>query len=209
MKSFFALAAAQVTSSLAFCATSIIASTNLAQAADLTFNWKGNAGYSASGSFSYDETITPAIISEGSAGATKALQSLNVSFFNPSQELIETKNEVVNGVSNNQFFELNFDTTTDNLFGAFDAGAGTGFGDVFLSNVVAPPGIFISPGATYYLYRNSTADNIQLLDSSTNRIKVSAVPEPATILGTLVSGMLGVALNSNRVPFFSRKPKRI
>ncbi|MEH2460724.1 PEP-CTERM sorting domain-containing protein [Nostoc sp.] len=198
MKSFFALAPAQVATSLALCATSMIVSTNLAQAADLTFNWKGDAGYSASGSFSYDETTTPAIISESGAGSTKALQSLNVSFFNPSQELIGTKNEVVNGVSSNQFFQFNFDTTTGNLFGAFDVGTGSGIGDVFLSNVEAPGRIFISPGATSYLYRNTTADNSQLLDSSTNQIKASAVPEPTTILGTLVVAMFGVALSSNR-----------
>ncbi|MEH2296179.1 PEP-CTERM sorting domain-containing protein [Nostoc sp.] len=198
MKSFFALAAAQVATSLALCATSMIASTNLAQAADLTFNWKGDAGYSAFGSFSYDETTTPAIISESGAGSTKALQSLNVSFFNPSQELIGTKNEVVNGVSSNQFFQFNFDTTTGNLFGAFDVGTGSGIGDVFLSNVEAPGRIFISPGAISYLYRNTTADNSQFLDSSTNQIKASVVPEPTTILGTLVVAMLGVALSSNR-----------
>ncbi|MEH2311314.1 MAG: PEP-CTERM sorting domain-containing protein [Nostoc sp.] len=198
MKSFFALAAGHVATSLALCTTSIIASINLAQAADLTFNWKGDAGYSASGSFSYDETTTPAIISESGAGSTKALQSLNVSFFNPSQELIGTKNEVVNGVSSNQFFNFNFDTTTGNLFGAFDLGTGSGKGDVFISNVETPDGTLISPGATYYLYRNITVGNTQLLDSSPNRIKASAVPEPTTILGTLVAGMLGVALSSNR-----------
>ncbi|MEH2359600.1 PEP-CTERM sorting domain-containing protein [Nostoc sp.] len=209
MKSFFALAAAQVAASFALCATSMITSTNLAQAADLTFNWNGDAGYSAEGSFSYDETTTPAIISESGPGATKALQSLSISFFNPSQELIGTKNEVVNGVSNNQFLNFNFNTTTGNLFGAFDLGTGTGIGDVFISNVEAPGRTFISPGATYYLYRNITADNAQLLDSSTNRIKASAVPEPTTVLGTLLVGMLGVALSSNRVAFFSRKPKKI
>ncbi|RCJ29299.1 hypothetical protein A6769_35865 [Nostoc punctiforme NIES-2108] len=125
---FFTIGTARITLSLALCATSIIASTNLAQAADLTFNWKGDAGYSASFEFTYDQTTAPAIISESGAGATKALQSLNVSFFNPSQELIGTKNEVVNGVSSNQFFEFNFDTTTGNLLGAFDVGTGSGIG---------------------------------------------------------------------------------
>lgn len=209
MKSFFALAAAQVAASLSICATSIIASTNLAQAADLTFNWKGDAGYSVSGSFSYDENTSPAIISESGAGATTALQSLSVSFFNPLQELIGTQNEVVNGVSINQFFEFNFDTTTSNFVGAFDLGTGTGIGDVFLSNVEAPGRIFISPGATYYLYRNTSADFSELLDSSTNRFKVSAVPEPGDVVGILVVGILGVALSSDRVAFFSRKPKKI
>ncbi|RCJ36644.1 hypothetical protein A6769_16115 [Nostoc punctiforme NIES-2108] len=206
---FFTLKTAQIAPSLALCATSIIASTNLAQAADLTFNWKGDAGYSASFEFSYDQTTTSAIISESGAGATKALQSLNVSFFNPSQELIGTKNEVVNGVSSNQFFEFNFDTTTGNLFGAFDVGTGSGIGDVFLSNVEAPGRIFISPGATSYLYQNITPDYSQLLDSSTNQIKASAVPEPTTVLATLLEGMLGIALSSNKIAFFSRKPKKI
>ncbi|GAB1541444.1 hypothetical protein NUACC21_41150 [Scytonema sp. NUACC21] len=209
MKSFFPLAAAQVATSLVLCTTSIIAFTNLAQAADLTFYWKGDAGYSASGSFSYDETTAPAIISESGAGSTKVLESLSVSFFNPSKELIGTNNEVVNGVSSNQFFEFNFDTTTGNFFGAFDVGTGTGIGDFFLSNVEAPGRIFISPGATYYLYQNTTADYSQLLDSSTNRVKASAIPEPTTVLGILVVGMLGVTLSSNGVAFFSRKLKKI
>ena len=209
MKSFFTLAPAQIVLSLALCATSIIASTNLAQAADLTFNWKGEAGYSVSGSFSYDETTTRAIISESGAGSTKALESLSISFFNPSQQLIGSGLEVVNGISSNQFFEFNFDTTTGNFFGAFDVGTGASIGDFFISNVVAPGDIFISPGQTYYLYQNVTPDNGQLLDSSTNRVKASAVPEPTTVLGILVVGMLGVALSSNRVAFFSRKPKKI
>lgn len=198
MKSFFALAIAQVATSLAFGATSIIASTDRAQAADITFNWKGEAGYSVSGSFSYDETTTPAIISESGAGPTKALESLSVSYFNPSQELIGSGNEVVNGVSRNQFFEFNFDTTTGNFFGAFDVGTGNGIGDVFISNVEAPGRIFISPGKTYYLYQNITADYTQLLDSSTNQVKASAVPEPTNVLGILVVSMLGVVLSSNR-----------
>jgi hypothetical protein len=209
MKSFFSLATTQVAASFALCATSIIASTNLAQAADLTFNWKGDAGYSVSGSFSYDETTSPAIISESGAGSTTALQSLSVSFFNPLQELIGTQNAVVNGVSSNQFFQFNFDTTTGDLFGAFDVGTGTGIGDVFISNVEAPGRIFISPGATYYLYRNTSADFSQLLDSGTNRVKVSAVPEPGTVVGILSVGMLSVALSSNRVASYSRKPKKI
>ncbi|WP_334863905.1 PEP-CTERM sorting domain-containing protein [Nostoc sp.] len=203
------LAPAQIAPSLALCATSIIASTNLAQAVDLTFNWKGDAGYSASGSFSYDQTTTPAIISESGAGATKALKSLSVSFFNPSQELIGTKDEVVNGVSSNQFFEFNFDTTTGNLFGAIDVGTGSGIGDIFLSNVEAPGRVFISPGATSYLYQNITADYSQLFDSSTNQIKASAVPEPTTVLATLLEGMLGIALSSNKITFFSTKLKKI
>ena len=209
MKSFFTLAPAQIVLSLALCATSIIASTNLAQATDLTFNWKGEAGYSAEGSFSYDQTTTPAIISESGAGATKALQSLNVSFFNPSQELIATSYEVVNGVSSNQFFKFNFDTTTGNLFGAFDVGTGSGISDVFLSNVEAPGRGFISPGATSYLYQNITADYAQLLDSSTNQIKASAVPEPTTVLATLLVGILGVTLRSNKITFFSSQLKKI
>ncbi|MEH1792068.1 hypothetical protein [Nostoc sp.] len=37
-----------------------------------------------------------------------------------------------------------------------------------------------------------------MLDSSPNQIKSSAVPQPTTVLGTLVVAMLGVALSSNR-----------
>lgn len=186
---------AKLVASLALSTTSIITCANVAAAVNFTFNWKGDAGYELSGSFSYDETISPNIISESGAGATQALQSLSVSFFNPSQELIGTQNEVVNGVSNNQFFQFNFDTTTDNLFGAFDVGTGSGINDIFVSNVEAPGRIFISPGATFYLYQNITADYSQLLDSSTNQIKVSVIPEPTTVLATLIFGVLSVVFS--------------
>jgi hypothetical protein len=209
MRSFFALAATQIATSWVLCGTAIIACSHQAQAADFTFNWKGDAGYSVSGSFRYDQTTTPGIISETGAGFTKALESLSVSFFNPSQELIASGNEVVNGISSNQFFFFNFDPVTGNLFGAFDVGTGTGIGDVFISNVEAPGRIFISPGQTYYLYQNITADYTQLLDSSPNQIQQQAVGEPTTVLGVLFVSILSVALRTNTVALLWRKPKKI
>ncbi|AUB38298.1 hypothetical protein COO91_04263 [Nostoc flagelliforme CCNUN1] len=63
--------------------TAGIASNNPAQAIELNFNCQGDVGYSAIGSFSYDETTAPTIISERGSGATNFLQSLNVSFLDP------------------------------------------------------------------------------------------------------------------------------
>ncbi|MBW4594357.1 MAG: PEP-CTERM sorting domain-containing protein [Brasilonema angustatum HA4187-MV1] len=208
MKSIFVQVVAQVATGLTLCAVTTIASTDLAKAADFRFSWKGNAGYSASGSFSYDETTAPEVISESGAGPTNALQSLSLSVFNPNSELIVTNNEVVNSVSRNQFLAFNFDTKTRNFFGAFDFGTGSGAGDGFLSNVELPDGSFIfGGGSTYYLYQNIAGDYPQLLDASTNAVQVTAVPEPITVWGTLVAGILGVALHTNKAVFRLKFPK--
>ncbi|MGF1934967.1 MAG: hypothetical protein RM347_011270 [Nostoc sp. ChiQUE02] len=42
----------------------IAATNNPAQVIKLNFNWLGDAGYSATGSFSYSKTTAPTIISE-------------------------------------------------------------------------------------------------------------------------------------------------
>ncbi len=83
MKNIFAQIAATTASSVAF---SVAIAASPAQAIDFNFNWLGDAGYSAIGSFSYDEATAPTIISESGAGATNFLQSLSVSFLARSAE---------------------------------------------------------------------------------------------------------------------------
>ena len=79
MKNIFAKTVAITATSIALA----VGVTHPAQAIDFKFNWTGDAGYSAVGSFSYDEATAPTIISESGSGATKFLQSLNVSFLKP------------------------------------------------------------------------------------------------------------------------------
>jgi hypothetical protein len=89
------------------------------------FSWTGNAGYKAVGSFGYDETTAPPIISESGAGPTNYLDFLSVGFFDPSNNPLQSFNTVSGGVSNSSFFAFNFDTSTETLFGAFNVGGGT------------------------------------------------------------------------------------
>ena len=103
-----------------------------AQAITFNFEWLGDAGFSASGSFSFDETTAPATFSELRSGPTNVLDSLTVSFFDPSNSLLATFDNVVDGVSSYVFLGFNFDTTTQELFGLFDVGQDTGAGDFFL-----------------------------------------------------------------------------
>lgn len=115
----------------------IIALTGItpAQAITVNFNWNGNNNYSALGSFSYDENTAPATFSEKGAVQTHILQSLNVSFFDPLKNLIATYNNVVNGTSIPKYFQFNFNTVTQEIFGFIDLG-GEVAGDTYLKGTV-------------------------------------------------------------------------
>lgn len=159
---------------------------NPAQAIELNFNWQGNAGYSATGSFSYDETTAPTIISEAGSGATNFLQSLNVSFLDPSKNLLGTYNTVSGGVSESSFFAFNFNTSTQTLFGSFDVAGGTGvIGEYFFQGTV---------GNSLLLRQDVDQQGTSTtLDQNSGSIQVSKVPEPASLLGLLAFSGLGVA----------------
>jgi hypothetical protein len=115
----------------------IIALTGItpAQAITLNFNWNGNNNYSALGSFSYDENTAPATFSEKGAGQTHILQSFNISFFDPVNNLIATYNNVVNSTSISNYFQFNFNTVTQEIFGFIDLG-GEVAGDTYLKGTV-------------------------------------------------------------------------
>ncbi|MBE9106937.1 hypothetical protein IQ229_18995, partial [Nostoc cf. edaphicum LEGE 07299] len=115
-----------------------IATNNLAHAVEFNFNWKGDTGYSAKGSFNYDTTTAPSVISEKGSGATKNLQSLSISFFDPLSNLINSFTPVLSGISNYGFLRFNFDSTTEQIFGSFDVGKDDGLpGDAWLNNNLA------------------------------------------------------------------------
>ncbi|MBW4595887.1 MAG: hypothetical protein KME46_24045 [Brasilonema angustatum HA4187-MV1] len=106
-----------------------------AHAITLNFNWNGNNNYSALGSFSYDENTAPGSFSEKGAGQTYVLQSLNVSFFDPLKNVIATYNNVVDGVSIPKYFQFNFNTVTQEIFGLIDLG-GEVAGETYLKGTV-------------------------------------------------------------------------
>jgi hypothetical protein len=103
MRNIFAKIAATTATSAAL---SVAIAASPAQAIDFNFNWLGDAGYSAIGSFSYDETTAPTIISEAGGGATNTLQSLSISFLDPSNNVLGTYDTVTSGASQSDFYEL-------------------------------------------------------------------------------------------------------
>ncbi|HYX15611.1 MAG TPA: PEP-CTERM sorting domain-containing protein [Nostoc sp.] len=180
MKNIFTKIAAIAATSAA-----VVAANNPARAIELNFNWLGDAGYSATGSFSYDETTAPTIISEAGGGATNFLQSLNVSFLDPSKNLLGTYDTVAGGVSQSDFFAFNFDTSTNTLFGPLNVGGGTGvIGEYFFSGTV---------GDSLRLRQDVNQQGTSItLDENSGSIQVSKVPEPTSMLGLLGFAALGV-----------------
>lgn len=186
-------------------------------AATFNYSLQTNTGYSIQGSFSYDEMMAPAIISEEGPGTTNALQSLSVSFFNPSNNLIGSYNPVVNSVSNYDFLDFNFDTSTQNLFGAFDVGADTFIpGQNYITNVFEPPRVELTqPGNTLYLYQNSVSASGEVIGELIDTVNLTAdqiqvteaqpVPEPSSVLGLLAfGGMLGGSALKKKLAFFNK-----
>ncbi|MBD2253487.1 PEP-CTERM sorting domain-containing protein [Nostoc parmelioides] len=190
MKSIFTKIAAIAATSAATM-TIVAGVNNQAQAADFNFNWLGDGGYSATGSFSYDEATAPTIISESGSGATNVLESLSVSFFDPSNNLLGTYNTVSGGVSASNFFAFNFDTSSQTLFGPLNIGGGTGvIGEYFFSGTV---------GNSLTLRQDvDQAGTSITLDQNSGAIQVSSVPEPTAILGLLAFGTLGLGSMSKK-----------
>lgn len=163
---------------------STLALTTPAQAITFNFNWNGNQGYSAQGSFSYDETTAPVTFSETGAGTTDVLDSLDVSFFTPDNNLIATYDNVTEGNSTGNYFAFNFDTVASEVFGLIDVG-GEVPGDTYLSGTV---------NTNLSLYQVPEASPDVVVDSNLGTITVEAVPEASSILGILVFGVIGIAL---------------
>ena len=162
------------------------------QAITFNFSWQGDAGYSALGKFSYDETTAPLIISESGPGQTNDLQSLSVSFFDPSNNLLGIYNTVTGGVSESLFFKFNFDTSNKTLFGNLDiAGGRLVEGEYFLQGKIGSSLVFrqlIDP----------VSDTKISLDQNYGAITVSQVSEPASVLSLLAFGALGATLKRKK-----------
>jgi hypothetical protein len=159
-----------------------------AQAVVFNIGWNGNTGYSAKGSFSYDENTAPTTFSESGPGATNFLRSLNISFFNPVNNLIATYDNVVNGNSTGQYFKFNFNTVTQKIFGIIDLG-GEVAGDTYLSGTV---------NSNFSLFQVPQSGADFVIDSNSGAIAVTTVPEPSPILGILALSALGITYRIKR-----------
>ncbi|MDF5708692.1 MAG: PEP-CTERM sorting domain-containing protein [Nostoc sp. S4] len=178
-----------------------ITTNNLAHAAEFNFNWKGDTGYSAKGSFNYDTKTAPSVISETGSGATKYLQSLSISFFDPFSNFINSFTPVLSGVSNYGFLRFNFDNTTQKIFGPFDVGKDNELpGDTWLNNNLALVDEDFSDEvlAKEFGFNNrDAAGTKQILDLSNNSVEVSKVPEGSIIIGLLAVCSLGFTAYRN------------
>lgn len=159
-----------------------------AQAITYDFSWSGNGNYSAKGSFSFDENIAPTSFSESGPGTTNFLQSLNISFFDPTNNFISAYDNVVNGISTANYFKFNFDTNTQEIFGLIDFG-GEVAGDTYLKGTV---------NSDFSLFQVPQSGADFSIDGNSGSLLVQAVPESSSILGFLALGMLGVTSQIKR-----------
>lgn len=104
-------------------------------AVTIDFQWLGNQGYTAKGSFSYDQTTAPTIFSEKGSGKMRVLENFQVSFYDSSGQEIAKYDNVREGISAADYFQFNFNTKTGQVFGSIDLG-GEEIGEIYLKGVV-------------------------------------------------------------------------
>ncbi|MFN6462296.1 MAG: PEP-CTERM sorting domain-containing protein [Nostoc sp. DedVER02] len=201
MTHLFAKTAIRMVTTTALGLAIAITTHNLANAAEFNFSWKGDTGYSAKGSFNYDTTTAPSVISETGLGTTKNLQSLSISFFDPFSTLINSFTPVLNGVSNYSFLRFNFDNTKEQIFGPFDVGKDDELpSDTWLNNNLAliDQGFSDEVLAKEFGFNNrDAAGTKKILDLSNNSVQVSKVPEGSVIIGLLAVCSLGLTAHTN------------
>ena len=110
-----------------------IASPALAVTQELRFTTE--SGYKIETVFSYDQAKNLGMIREHGHGKTEAIDSMKVSFYNSSGELAANYNNIVDGVVTGNYFEFNFNTTTQQLSGNLDIG-GESTGEIYLKGKV-------------------------------------------------------------------------
>lgn len=166
---------------------------NPAQATTFNYSFHTNTNYTGKGQFSYDGN--PAMISESGSGPTNFLQFLSLSVFDPANNLLDSGNSVVGGISNDSFFLFEFDALTEtmNLLDTNTAASGQD-PYYFISNAVDPSYMPVTPGSTtfnLFAFSPSTGTTgTAIFLGSASSIQVSRVPEPASVLGLLAFGAL-------------------
>jgi hypothetical protein len=107
----------------------------IAEAVTMNFQWTGEKGYSAKVVFSYDEPLNSDQIIEEGKGKAKIIQHLTVSFYNPTGQLLETYDNIKQGISQAPYFRFNFDPQQQQILGLIDLG-GDSSGEIYLKGIV-------------------------------------------------------------------------
>ena len=91
-------------------------------------------GYTVKTTFSYDDASHPAIIRERGQGKTQIIESMQVSFYQPSGEAIASYDNIIDGVVRGNYFEFNYEPETQQLQGNLDLG-GESPGEMYLKGM--------------------------------------------------------------------------
>jgi len=87
-------------------------------------------GYRLETNFDYNLAEGKAIAEQGK-GKTKAINSLQVRFYDPDGKMIASYDNIVDGMAQGEYFEFNYDPQTKQLIGNVDLG-GESAGEIYL-----------------------------------------------------------------------------
>ncbi|WP_375506276.1 PEP-CTERM sorting domain-containing protein [uncultured Nostoc sp.] len=173
-----------------------------AQAADFAFNTKFSNGYSAIGSFT-TKSGTPPSFSETNPNfpsvpfTTQFLQSTSLSIFDSNNTLLQSGSVVSNGISNDKYLRLDYDSSLTNNLPVLNVSTETPSQNpyYFIGNDVDTSGIPVAPGSTNYnlFLFDKTTDKYTFLGDTTS-IKATPVPEPSSAITSLALAAFGFAL---------------
>lgn len=137
---------------------------------NVDFSWTGDSGYTMDGSMIYEEGMETVSYSGGSGSG---VQDMTVSFYNPSNVLLNTFSQITaNVVQYTSYLTFSYDTSSQSFSDSFDFGRDDNVaGNYYFSGAV---------GGGAYLYDAGTGS---ILDSSVTTV----IPEPSSV--ALVSGI--------------------
>ena len=98
-------------------------------------NFSGDRGYQIQTTFSYDETKNAPEIAAQGKGATKVVDYLQVSFYDPAGKLIASYDNIVDHIVQGNYFEFHYDLMKQQLVGEIDLG-GESPGEMYLKGNV-------------------------------------------------------------------------
>ncbi|MGK7938775.1 MAG: PEP-CTERM sorting domain-containing protein [Crocosphaera sp.] len=174
-----------------------------ANAATYNLSWEGNSGYTAEGMFSFDDVFLGEVVT------VNELDNLMISFFDPTGGALASFNYP--DPPSNSELNFNFNSATGEILqsGGYEDADGFDLGIDFLANELGLD-FYTSDGfegfppvGTIVLDNNLTPQGCELgtaasptdceiLDTGGVFVATEKVPEPASMLGLLALGAMGV-----------------
>lgn len=145
------------------------------------FSWTGDAGYSAKGTFIYDDSFA-LIDAEGIeyGDFNDGLDYLAISFYDSSNSLLHSAVNVQSGVVLYDWLDFTFNPSTHAFEGEFDMGSDTNTdGEYYINGEINGPSTLVKVNGT------------DLDGLAATSIKVGSVPLPGAI-SLFLTGILGL-----------------